>query len=55
MKMIFEEDNEYWDFLEFILSPEELYALEERGLMKEFPEGLYGKNPLNVFIRVKND
>jgi hypothetical protein len=50
--MIFERNVERQDFLEFILSEEQAEALLEKGVVQEFPEGLFGVRSLNVFIRV---
>lgn len=52
MQMIFEENIEYSDFLEFILTPREAAMLNEEGVVKDFLTGLYGDRNLNVFIRV---
>ena len=40
MRIIFEENVEREDFLELILTPEELYTLPERGLVRNYPRGL---------------
>ena len=52
MRMIFEQDIEGSDFLEFILTPPQIEGLVHKGLVKDFPNGLYNKRNLNVFIRV---
>ena len=54
MRIIFEEDIEHEDFLELILTPEELYMLPERGLIRNYPRGLRDKRNLNVFLRIEN-
>ena len=52
MRIIFEEDIEHEDFLELILTPEELYNLPERGLVRNYPRGLCDQRNLNVYIRI---
>lgn len=51
MRKIFEKNVEDSDFLELILSDEEIEQLGEIGVVQDFPEGLNGKRNLNVFIR----
>jgi hypothetical protein len=52
MKMVFEEDIEKCDFLEFILSPAQATQLLCSGVVSDFPYGLSGRRNLNVFLRV---
>ena len=48
--MIFEEvENE--DFFEIILRPKEIDRLWKKGVVADFPDGMYGKRNLNVFVR----
>ena len=50
MKMLFETvENE--DFFEIILNEEEIEIISEKGVVKDFPFGLYGKRNLNVYVR----
>ena len=51
MKKIFEKNVEDSDFLELILTSEEIEEIGEIGVSQDFPEGLTGKRNLNVFIR----
>jgi hypothetical protein len=51
MRMIFEEDIENADFIEIILGEKDRELLERKGVIKEFPQGLFGKRKLNVYIR----
>lgn len=53
--MIFEENIEREDFLEFVLSQEQYEILKEIGVMMDFPSGLRGKRNLNVFIRMEEE
>ncbi len=53
--MIFEEDVEREDFLEFIISEDQYEMLKEVGIVMDFPEGLHGKRNLNVFIRLEKE
>jgi hypothetical protein len=55
MRLIYEENIEDSDFLEFILTPKEFEALLEKGVVDDFPGGLQGNRNLNVFIRVEVD
>lgn len=52
MRMIFEEDIEREDFFEIILNQTDYDNLLEKGVVKEFAGGLYGKRNLNVYLRV---
>jgi hypothetical protein len=52
MKMVFDENVDRCDYLEFILSPTQAAQIMLEGLVSEFPYGLKGKRNLNVFIRV---
>lgn len=50
MRVIFEEvENE--DFFEIILRPREIEGLVRKGVVANFPKGMYGKRNLNVFVR----
>ncbi len=52
--MIFEEcDNE--DFFEVILRPKEIAGLWKKGIVENYPQGMYGKRNLNVFVRQETD
>ncbi len=51
--MIFEEDIEREDFLEFIMTEEQYEMLKEVGVVMDFPQGLHFKRNLNVFIRLE--
>ena len=51
MRLIFEENIENSDFLELILEENEVFCLDEIGIVHDFPEGLINKRNLNVFIR----
>ena len=55
MRMIFEEDIEHSDFLELILTQEEIKELMKRGVSRDYPEGFHSKRNLNVFIRVEKN
>jgi hypothetical protein len=50
--MIFEEDIEKSDFFEVILTPEEYEKLMAKGIINDFPKGLYNKRNLNVYLWV---
>lgn len=52
MRMIFEENIERMDFLEIILSPQEVEKISLKGVVKDFSGGLHGKRDLNVYVRV---
>lgn len=52
MRLIFEENIEKSDFIELILSPAQYLKMEDKGIVTNFPTGLFGKRNLNVFIRV---
>lgn len=52
MLMIFEENIDREDFIEIVLTPAEYEELYEYGVCKDFPYGLYGKNNLNVYVRI---
>lgn len=51
MRKIFEKNVENSDFLELILTEEEMDQVAEQGVAQDFPEGLNGKRNLNIFIR----
>jgi hypothetical protein len=53
MQIIFEEDIEKCDFFEIILSPREYDILLEKGIVKEFPNGLFRNRGLNIYLRVE--
>jgi hypothetical protein len=54
MRVIFEEcENE--DFFEIILRPKEIVGLWKKGIVADFPGGMYGKRNLNVFVRQETD
>lgn len=55
MKTIFEQNIERSDFLEIILTAEEYEELLEKGVVQDFPYGLFGIRNLNVFVRVSTD
>lgn len=55
MRMIFEQDIERTDFLEIILSDDEMELVHSGGWGDEFKEGLQGNRPLNVYIRLENE
>lgn len=52
MRVIFEEDIENSDFFEIILTQEEYEKLSQKGIVVDFPLGLYDKRNLNVYLRV---
>ena len=52
MKMVFDENIERSDYLEFILSPYDVNLLLIKEIVMDYPLGLTGKRNLNVFIRV---
>jgi hypothetical protein len=52
MRLIFEENVEKSDFIELILSPTQYQKMEDKGIVANFPKGLFGKRNLNVFVRV---
>jgi len=52
MRLIFEENIERSDFLEIILSPQQVEKLLTDGIVRDYPTGLFGIRNLNVFIRV---
>ena len=50
MRVIFEEvGNE--DFFEIILRAKEIDGIRKKGVVADFPKGMYGKRNLNVFVR----
>jgi len=51
--MVFEEDIEKCDYIEFILTKKEANKISEKGVDCDFPFGLFGKRNLNVFIRLE--
>ena len=53
MRLIFEENVEDEDFLEFILSDSDFESVIKNGVVSNFENGLYGKRNLNVFIRLE--
>ena len=60
MRMIFEENIEHEDFIEIILSPEEAHLLcfpeqIDKGVMQDFPLGLWGVRNLNICVRTDLD
>lgn len=55
MRLIFESDVERFDFMELVLSLEELQQIEELGIVKEYEGGVVSIRPLNVNIRLEND
>lgn len=52
MRMIFEQDIEGSDFLEFAVTPDEAREIGERGLCQDFIGGLIGERNLNVYLRL---
>jgi len=52
MRMIFEENIEKTDFLEIILTSEEVDLISITGVVREFQPGICGKRTLNVYLRV---
>ncbi len=54
MRVIFEEVDQE-DFFEIILRPKEIDGIWKKGIVKDFPKGMYGKRNLNVFIRQETD
>lgn len=55
MRLIFEKDIEHCDFLEIILSEEELRELEKKGLVNEFEDVLHKRKTLNIFLHLGKD
>lgn len=53
MRMIFEEDIERCDFFELILNERDLEKIASKGIVREFPEGLFGNRSLNVYVRLE--
>ena len=53
MRMVFEEDIEKCDYLEFIVTKREANRIIQGGVDWDFPLGLFGKRNLNVFIRLE--
>lgn len=51
MRKIFEKNVDNSDYLELILTDEEIEAVAEIGVAQDFPEGITGKRNLNIFIR----
>jgi hypothetical protein len=51
--MIFEENIERTDFLEIILSDEEVANIHNEGIIREFPVGLHRVRPLNIHVRLE--
>jgi hypothetical protein len=62
MRVIFEEVDEI-DYFEIILRPKEVAGLTKKGpggnfpygIVRDFPQGLYGKRNLNVYVRVEEN
>lgn len=54
MKIIFEQDVEHTDFLELILSRDELDQLEMEPVVKEVKKVLHPKRTLNICLRLSN-
>lgn len=50
MRLIFDPDVDDEDFMEIILTEEQIESIKENGVTKDFKHGFYGRN-LNVFIR----
>lgn len=56
MRMIYEENIENFDFIEIILSKEDVHNLIfgiDKGIIKEFAGGVLGIRNLNLFIRIE--
>lgn len=53
MRMIFDKDVENQDFLELILHEKELEDLDELGISEDFDEGIDGRTPINILIRIE--
>lgn len=53
MRMIFDKDVENQDFLELILHEKELQDLDELGISEDFDEGVDGRTPINILIRIE--
>lgn len=51
--MIFEDNIERCDFFEVILNEMDYARIASKGIVKEFPDGLFGNRPLNVYIRLE--
>ena len=51
MRLIFEEDIEHSDFLEVVISQEDLEKILEGGIVKDFPRGLNKNKNLNIYLR----
>jgi hypothetical protein len=51
MRMIFEPNIESVDYLELILTEEELEILARKGVISEFPFAINDNRNLNVYIR----
>lgn len=54
MRVIFEEVMEE-DFFEIILRPAEIAGMWQKGVVMDFPKGMYGKRNLNVFVRLETE
>lgn len=53
MRLIYEQDIENSDFIELILTEDELESINHGGLVEDFAKGLLNKRNLNVFIRME--
>lgn len=51
MRILFEKDIEHCDFLEIILSQEEILMVGDKGIVHEFECGLEKNKSINIFIR----
>ncbi len=45
------EENDDWDYLEIVLTPQEIDQLQDGGISKEFEKGFFRQAFLNVLIR----
>ena len=54
MQIIYEQNIEREDFLEIIINEREFKGLQEKGVVMNFPNGLFGLRNLNVYLRIAN-
>ncbi len=52
MKMVFDQNIDQCDYLEFVLSQNDVNQLLLKEIVVDYPTGLIGKRNLNVFMRV---
>ena len=51
MKILYESNVEYSDFLEIALTESECELLLEKGIVQDYQPGIYNDYNLNVFVR----